>query len=123
METTLNNTLKRKGNNKCEWIENIIPQLEALNWSVNYDDSNENTNIELQQYSPCGQDFYICLDAKDKNELQIAAQEYYEAYDPEEETTLWYKANRGEPKSLRTLLEDMEWCKKQLDILQQSLAC
>lgn len=82
----------------------------------------EDGNITLQKFSPRGQDFTIELvkpldykDALDDLNTQLAS------YDVSEQTMVWYGANRGEPRDLQDLLDDMKWCKNELQNLTDAV--
>ena len=78
----------------------------------------EDGDITLQKFSPYGQDFTIELvkpldyrDALDDLNAQLSS------YDVNDEAMVWYGANRGEPRDLQDLLDDMQWCKNELQKL------
>ena len=82
----------------------------------------EDGDITLQKYSPRGKDFTIelvkPLDYKDAlNDLndQLAS------YDVNEQAMVWYGANRGEPRDLQDLLDDMKWCRNELQNLTDAV--
>ena len=82
----------------------------------------EDGDITLQKFSPRGQDFTIELvkpldykDALDDLRAQLAS------YDVSEQTMVWYGANRGEPRDLQDLLDDMKWCKNELQKLTDAV--
>ena len=82
----------------------------------------EDGGITLQKFSPYGQDFTIELikpldyrDALDQLNTELAS------YDVNEQAMLWYGANRGEPRDLQDLLEDMKWCKNKLQSLTDAV--
>lgn len=82
----------------------------------------EDGNITLQKFSPWRQDFTIELikpldyrDALDDLNAQLAS------YDVNDEAMVWYGANRGEPRDLQDLLDDMKWCKNELQELTDAV--
>lgn len=82
----------------------------------------EDGNITLQKFSPRRQDFTIELtkpldykDTLDDLNAQLAS------YDVNEQTMVWYGANRGEPRDLQDLLDDMKWCKNELQSLTDAV--
>ena len=82
----------------------------------------EDGGITLQKFSPYGQDFTIELikpldyrDALDQLNTELAS------YDVNEQAMVWYGANRGEPRDLQDLLEDMKWCKNKLQSLTDAV--
>ena len=74
--------------------------------------------IELQQYSPAGEDFSFSVSKKNTvNEII----DYASNFDEEEHAVMWYGQNRGEPSSLRTLLKDAHEISLMLMLLSNSL--
>lgn len=84
----------------------IIDAIESLDWDYKY--ASDDKTISLKNYSPEGQDISFEIFAENDEELISKLQRNYESYDPEEEASLWYGQNRGEPSSLETLLKDMK---------------
>lgn len=103
----------------ANWQEQLeyIATKEGFNLTQDEDGS-----ITLQKFSPYGQDFTIELikpldyrDALDQLNTQLAS------YDVNEQAMVWYGANRGEPRDLQDLLEDMKWCKNKLQSLTDAV--
>lgn len=67
-------------------------------------------------YTDAGEDFGFTAD---KNDLIRDIQNYADNFDAEEHAVTWYGANRGEPQSIRRLLEDADDIKEQLFNLSQ----
>lgn len=95
----------------------LIATKEGFNFT-----QEEDGDITLQKFSPYGQDFTIELikpldyrDALDQLNTQLAS------YDVNEQAMVWYGANRGEPRDLQDLLEDMKWCKNKLQSLTDAV--
>lgn len=95
----------------------LIATKEGFNFT-----QDEDGDITLQKFSPYGQDFTIELikpldyrDALDQLNTQLAS------YDVNEQAMVWYGANRGEPRDLQDLLEDMKWCKNKLQSLTDAV--
>ena len=85
-------------------------------------DSNISISDEKDYYSiyvdnPCGEDFAFEIDkTKDKHDIEeIIA--YCDNFDPEDHAAMWYGQNRGEPSSLRALLDNADSIKESLDKL------
>lgn len=97
-------------------IENITDEL---GWYFNLE--KDGKSIFLEIYSPAGQDCCLEIEATNFDDFKYKVREYYEGYDPDEETALWYGAKRGEPSSLRDLLNDMEWYDNKLKELSDKL--
>ena len=67
--------------------------------------------------NPCGEDFTIEFNkTKDKEDVNSIIS-YCEDFDPEDHATMWYGQNRGEPSSLRDLLDNADNIKESLDKL------
>lgn len=101
------------------WQEQLeyIATKEGFNFT-----QDEDGGITLQKFSPYGQDFTIELikpldyrDALDQLNTELAS------YDVNEQAMVWYGANRGEPRDLQDLLEDMKWCKNKLQSLTDAV--
>ena len=101
------------------WQEQLeyIATKEGFNFT-----QDEDGDITLQKFSPYGQDFTIELikpldyrDALDQLNTELAS------YDVNEQAMVWYGANRGEPRDLQDLLEDMKWCKNKLQSLTDAV--
>lgn len=92
---------------------------EGLGWSVNID----GTDIELSQYSPAGQDFSFSINKEGDYVQQVY--EYYDGYDPSEETMLWVDGSghgkNGAPYDLIDVLTDMKAVEKMLETLYMAL--
>ena len=103
--------------------ENWQDQLEYIATKEGFNfTQDEDGDITFQKFSPYGQDFNIELmkpldyrDALDDLNTQLAS------YDVNEQAMMWYGANRGEPRDLQDLLDDMKWCKNKLQELTDSV--
>ena len=103
--------------------ENWQEQLEYIATKEGFNfTQDENGDITLQKFSPRRQDFTIELikpldykDALDELNAQLAS------YDVNEQAMMWYGANRGEPRDLQDLLDDMKWCKNKLQSLTDAV--
>lgn len=102
-----------------EEVELLIDKIEELDWAVKlYKNEVGKYELELEIYSPAGQDCvkYVCgVDIHDLIEDIYAA---YDAFDCSYETYLWlddtgHGAN-GAPYDMKELYEDMEWLKSKL---------
>ena len=92
---------------------------ESLGWRVMISES----DIELSQYSPAGQDFSFSID-KNSNYLH-QVYDYYNSYDPSAETMLWVDSEghgkNGAPYNLEDVLNDMKAVEKMLETLYITL--
>lgn len=90
---------------------------ENLDWSIHeYKD-----DVELEKYSPAGEDFFFCVDKKDfiKNVI-----EYAEDFDADDHAEMWVECRHtvsGVPQSIRTLIDDADDIKKMLLELAENL--
>lgn len=91
-----------------DMLEKIMESAEKHDWQTYVDDSSKEICVEFRQYSPAGEDFSFCVWAQNVKDLPQKIMECYEDFDPEEHAAMWYGARRGEPSSLRALLEDAD---------------
>ena len=97
-------------------MEELINKIESQGWKVskcNYGDGD--TGLELEQYSPAGEDFIFsiwCNDSVDKAIKEIEDYAYY--FDEDEHVEMWVEAkyhgsgNRDAIPSIRELVYDAE---------------
>lgn len=83
---------------------------EKLDWKVN----EYNTDVELEKYSPAGEDFLFYVDKKNiiKN-----ITEYADDFDADEHAEMWVEnmhTVRGVPQSIRALINDADAIKEML---------
>lgn len=102
---------------KTKEINHIVEIAKSIEINAEFD--KEDNAFDFQFFSPKGQDFNFRVDAgEDLNSFEKNLYDYYENFDPEEETIMWAKnvglGKRGVPNSLRALLDDMEWCEKKM---------
>lgn len=100
-------------------IKQFIKICKGEGWKVNYDSDSE--SMELYKFSPAGEDFGIYITGENANELIKELDDYYETFDPEDHAVCWYGVGRGEPSSLRELLDDAEAIKEMMYSLLQKL--
>lgn len=105
-------------------IEKLTKVAEKKGWSVNFDAKmyRDSAGMELQIYSPEGQDFYVCIEGNTADELKNSLANYY--FDPDGEASLWVgedgHGKNGAPYRLRDLLNDMEWCGRKIKNLAKA---
>lgn len=90
---------------------------EKLDWNI-YEHNND---VELEKYSPAGEDFFFCVD---KNDFVNNVIEYAEDFDADEHAEMWVENRhsvRGVPQSIRTLIDDADAIKEMLIELADSL--
>jgi len=92
--------------------------FESLGWSFTEDECG---NIELEKWSPAGEDFVFEVGAEDCAEN---VRRYADDFDVDEHIELWIsgRGKRGVPSTVRELLEDAEAIDKMLDELAEALA-
>ena len=104
-------------------MNDFLKLAEDLGWSYNVSDTpNERGEVcvELEKYSPQGQDFIATIWFGNENEHNFvkALREYWQYFDPDEEACKWIgedgHGKNGAPYSLRDVLDDMEDCKSML---------
>lgn len=95
-------------------IKKLISIAEENDWDVRkYSDE-----IEIQKYSPEGQDFFVTLPKTNKpQELISALEDYIDGYDPWDEAQLWIRDGKGQngaPEDPEDVLADMKACKSMM---------
>lgn len=102
-----------------ELKQKYIDILEENDWSVSsYTDDGR---VELQKYSPVGEDFSIIVEVEDFTE---SVREYANDFDADEHAEMWVEARgkvNGVPESIRELIEDAEEIQEMLDGLADAL--
>ena len=91
-------------------LDKIISICESEGWWV----TDCGDELELEQYSPAGEDFIVSLPKKDFVKELVR---YTEDFSPDEHAAGWYGQNNGEPSSLRDLLDDAEAIQTMLESL------
>lgn len=91
--------------------------FDALDWGYTY---SENGEIELEKYSPAGEDFIFSIDGQD---IPQEVREYADGFDVDEHVELWMagRGKRGVPETARELVEDAEAIKTMLEELADAL--
>ncbi len=88
---------------------------ESLDWSVTSDGDG---NIELEKYSPAGEDFILCV--TEENFVENV-KEYAAHFNADEHAEMWIskRGKGGVPSSIREILEDAQ----AIDDMLRELAC
>lgn len=93
--------------------------LESLGWSICC--YMANNMVELEKYSPAGEDFMMCVEV---NDFPENVSEYADRFDVEEHVMMWLDAKRtgcsGVP-DIETLVEDAECIKQDIEDLANAL--
>lgn len=91
---------------------------EELEWSVTADDGG---NVELEKYSPAGEDFIITVSAEN---FVDEIKEYATSFDQEEHIEMWISARRSGTRgvpSIKELVKDAEAIDAMLKELAEAL--
>lgn len=103
-----------------ELEQKYIDILEENDWSVSsYTDDGR---VELEKYSPAGEDFLMCIEVENFPE---SVREYANYFDADEHAEMWIEARgrvKGVPNSIRELIDDAESIQKMLNKLSDTLA-
>ena len=108
-----------------ELNKDIIEVLESNDIKV-YDvcEQDGQLYVELEHYTPAGEDFVFTIWFIDGSEGFIKAfNDYYESFDVDEEASILIenRGNNGIPSSVRTILEDQEYKDKFLEKVSDKL--
>lgn len=102
-----------------ELEQKYIDILEQNNWGISsYTDDGR---VELETYSPAGENFLMCVDVENFPE---SVREYANYFDANEHAEMWIEARgrvAGVPNSIRELIEDAEAIKEMLNELADTL--
>lgn len=80
-----------------------------------------NGRVELEKYSPAGEDFLMCVEVENFPE---SVREYANDFDADEHAAMWIEARgkvNGVPDSIRELIKDAEAIQKMLNKLADTL--
>lgn len=143
-EVTLYYYFDREQNKKDSWtagevwqvdgnfpmsVEQFLEQIEQQNngegiayWNYTVNKQDDDIYVEFEQYSPAGEDFIFTVWGNTPDAIVAAVREYADdGFDPEAHAAEWYGANKGEPRSLRALLDDADEIDEMLEQLAQAL--
>ena len=102
-----------------ELEQKYIDILEENDWSISsYTDDGR---VELEKYSPAGEDFLICVEIENFPE---SVRMYANDFDADEHAEMWIEARgrvKGIPESIRELIDDAEGIQKMLNELADAL--
>lgn len=99
---------------------------ENLGWRVSWGKNNDGSKfVMFSQYSPAGQDFICEVEYKTLDEILNKVFEYYKAYDPSYEASLWLDESGhgkdGAPYEMIDVYNDMKACEEILLKLYEAL--
>lgn len=95
-------------------------QEKGWSYSIDFDNDTNPIGLELETWSPAGEDFLIYLYGSNDDEILHSLCEYAEDFDPEEHA-LFCVNMRGAP-GIRTLLYDADKMAEELDALYEHLS-
>ena len=102
----------------------IIEVIEKEGFSVQVDKQSNGYCADLNQSTPLGVDWWVCIVFDETDEDFVSEVGiYYMGFDPEDEVEL-YIQNRGKngiPTSIRDLLDDQDWKDDKLKSLSDAL--
>ena len=105
-------------------MKEIIEKIEGLGWTVDVLKEEEEC-WQLGQYSPAGQDFFVVINADNKESIIEKLKEVYEDFDVSEEAYLWLDESghgrNGAPYDMKDVYEDMQACKNMLERLYKEI--
>lgn len=93
-------------------LEKFLEKAKELGWNYNlYKEDNERTYVEMEKYSPLGEDFSMVIDFSEENPVETFIADlriYYNNFDPEEHAEMWIenRGKNGTPSSIQALLDD-----------------
>ncbi len=87
------------------WKSIAVDAAESEGWHCSFDDDGW---AELSICSDAGEDFSFSLDSETPNAFWKSMCCYAEDFDAEEHAVGWWRAGRGEPDSIRILLDDAD---------------
>lgn len=88
-----------------DWKEIAIDAAESEGWCCTFDSDGW---AELSIYSDAGEDFSFTADADTPERFWRSVRDYADDFDAEEHAVGWWRAGRGEPDSIRVLLDDAD---------------
>lgn len=88
-----------------DWKEVAIDAAEKEGWNCAFDADGW---AELSIYSDAGEDFSFTADADTPKGFWRSLRDYADDFDAEEHAVGWWRAGRGEPDSIRVLLDDAD---------------
>lgn len=108
-------------------IDKIIDIAKNQGFSTSYEVNGNNVHFIFSQYTDFGQDFNFEVTMKN-NDIYTLIEDvnnYYEGYDPDEETMLWVGTDghgrNGAPYRLSDVLKDMEQCERMIEKFLEAL--
>ena len=104
-----------------ENLKKLLEVAEELDWICNVcaEENPKRNYIEMQKYSPAGEDFYIIVDFNDENPIKSFLEnleECCEYFDPDEHAEMWVgsRGKNGVPNTIRELIDDADAIKEMI---------
>lgn len=101
-----------------ELLSSFAEVAEELGWQSNW--KMDHGSIDLETWSDAGENLILPLfekDFQDYGHLVKRLMDEYIDFDPEEHAAMWYGQGKGEPGSLRVLLDDADGIAEKLEDL------
>lgn len=106
----------------------LMTKIEKLaenkEWKTFFHEQVDRTTIEFENYTDRGQNLIVTIvvDNKSKqDDIATALFEYWQSYDPDEETSYWIGSDghgkNGAPYHISDILEDMKQAEKMIEEL------
>lgn len=94
-------------------LEKMLDRAKELEWAIYKDE--DSTEIELNKYSPEGQDFNIYIDTENDADIFLHnLYDYTNNFDVSYEAYIWLDntchGKNGAPNDMKDVYEDMEAC-------------
>lgn len=101
-----------------ELLSSFAEVAEELGWQSNW--KMDHGSIDLETWSDAGENLILPLfekDFQDYGHLVKRLMDEYIDFDPEDHAAMWYGQGKGEPGSLRVLLDDADGIAEKLEDL------
>lgn len=110
-------------------LQRMLDRAEELDWSYTvYEEQGQNNRlyIELEKYSPAGEDFLMDIDFKAENQAETFLKDlwdYADNFDVDEHVEMWLpsRGKGGCPSTARELVEDAEAIVEMIKELHEEL--
>lgn len=101
-------------------LEELLSVAEELGWRYEvYTEDNGYSYIELEKYSPAGEDFIMTIDCEYNNPVDTFLknlEEYERSFDVDDHVAIWIdsRGQNGVPNSISELVEDAKEIKNMI---------
>lgn len=106
-----------------EKLEKLLDKAEETDWTYHiYKEYDGRTYVELEKYSPAGEDFVMTIDFIEESPIQSFLDElvdYYSDFDVDEHVEMYAncRGENGVPETFRELVEDAEAIEEMIEDL------